>query len=158
MIRRPPRSTLFPYTTLFRSEDEVGVGGMRGEDLGAFHAPAFALARRFGREVGDGGAGVGLGHADRDDGFAFQELRDRKSTRLNSSHLVISYAVFCLKKHNNYVFLYYEHHSQRPNPFLPDTAIDIDDVWDQPVAALHANGSQFYASLPCVDGILDAVP
>src|SRR2546426_6885589 len=69
MIRRPPRSTLFPYTTLFRSSARVpraaGQGQLRGAD-------AHARPRR-GSE-------------------------DRKSTRLNSSHLVISYAVFCLKK------------------------------------------------------------
>src|SRR2546426_9275942 len=78
MIRRPPRSTLFPYTTLFRS---LGV----------------ALQR-----LGSRGARPHL------DLFVFQHLRqrladaqDRKSTRLNSSHLVISYAVFCLKKKIN---------------------------------------------------------
>src|SRR5260221_4225240 len=79
MIRRPPRSTLFPYTTLFRSP----VGHL---------APCRAVhgGRRAGRRVqrGDRRQGVGR-HADR---------RDRKSTRLNSSHTVISYAVFCLKK------------------------------------------------------------
>src|SRR2546430_12312325 len=70
MIRRPPRSTLFPYTTLFRSR-----GGRRGR-RGA-----------RGRAAGPAGgvAAVGVG-------------RDRKSTRLNSSHSQISYAVFCLKK------------------------------------------------------------
>src|SRR5438034_7391655 len=69
MIRRPPRSTLFPYTTLFRSQlraeqgrDDRGLGGQRG------------------------------------DGPRPQREQDRKSTRLNSSHTVISYAVFCLKK------------------------------------------------------------
>src|SRR5258705_7121740 len=67
MIRRPPRSTLFPYTTLFRSR-LVG-GGLVDDDVGA--------------------AGIAAG-AGRDP--------DRKSTRLNSSHLGISYAVFCLKK------------------------------------------------------------
>src|SRR5499427_10720110 len=70
MIRRPPRSTLFPYTTLFRSLR----GGRRGEPLGAVQPPGVAVRDR-------GPAG-----------------RDRKSTRLNSSHTVISYAVFCLKK------------------------------------------------------------
>src|SRR2546426_3252792 len=71
MIRRPPRSTLFPYTTLFRSLHHEGrpEGGNRADPLA--HHP---------RELF--GDGVG----------------DRKSTRLNSSHLVISYAVFCLKK------------------------------------------------------------
>src|SRR3712207_8686857 len=86
MIRRPPRSTLFPYTTLFRSRDrdegdhqreaavdgvdEVGVGGGLAADA----------------HVGSGGVGR-VPHG-----------RDRKSTRLNSSHANISYAVFCLKK------------------------------------------------------------
>src|SRR5256885_7753519 len=72
MIRRPPRSTLFPYTTLFRS--------FAGVQLREIHG----LAADFG---GDDTGGVTRG--------AFE---DRKSTRLNSSHLVISYAVFCLKK------------------------------------------------------------
>src|SRR2546430_13322354 len=77
MIRRPPRSTLFPYTTLFRSETVIGggknttgnddQGGDAEEEPRCFH----------GRSGGDG---------------------DRKSTRLNSSHSQISYAVFCLKK------------------------------------------------------------
>src|SRR5256885_11531911 len=73
MIRRPPRSTLFPYTTLFRSDD----GGDRR-----------ALAQ-FGRDGQAAACGLhAVAHA------------DRKSTRLNSSHLVISYAVFCLKIKN----------------------------------------------------------
>src|SRR5438477_6583050 len=75
MIRRPPRSTLFPYTTLFRSPDPIGlelvsasVGVFRGEiDERLFGVPSDLRA-------------------------------DRKSTRLNSSHMSISYAVFCLKK------------------------------------------------------------
>src|SRR5256885_5399953 len=75
MIRRPPRSTLFPYTTLFRSATA------RGDD---------ALLER--ERVGDHQVGVDRGHRD---------AVDRKSTRLNSSHLVISYAVFCLKKKKN---------------------------------------------------------
>src|SRR3989442_11901272 len=76
MIRRPPRSTLFPYTTLFRSVD---VAPTVVADAAAW--------------VGDGTAGV-------DDGENGVELgrTDRKSTRLNSSHVRISYAVFCLKK------------------------------------------------------------
>src|SRR2546426_7000627 len=69
MIRRPPRSTLFPYTTLFRSSHET-VGPQ-------------AATVRFERQVQHPGC------------------EDRKSTRLNSSHLVISYAVFCLKKKKN---------------------------------------------------------
>src|SRR3989454_1285060 len=87
MIRRPPRSTLFPYTTLFRSHD----GGPR---LRLFARPRELL----------GGADVRLdarqqlAHAER---LGDEVRRDRKSTRLNSSHLVISYAVFCLKKKKN---------------------------------------------------------
>src|SRR2546426_12164610 len=73
MIRRPPRSTLFPYTTLFRSAEDGRAGHAR---------EAFPRAR-----------GVRSGHA-----AHLVRSRDRKSTRLNSSHLVISYAVFCLKK------------------------------------------------------------
>src|SRR2546426_6770203 len=83
MIRRPPRSTLFPYTTLFRS-----VHGDR----------ARRERRRPGvRGAGDRGVGgrTAGGRGGRAGGAA---RRDRKSTRLNSSHLVISYAVFCLKK------------------------------------------------------------
>src|SRR2546427_9205742 len=75
MIRRPPRSTLFPYTTLFRSCHGIG----RREADGEAHAPARCSA-----------AGCVLSAA-----FSTQ---DRKSTRLNSSHSQISYAVFCLKK------------------------------------------------------------
>src|SRR5260221_1869122 len=72
MIRRPPRSTLFPYTTLFRS----------------------GTAPRIHRK--ERAAGVESGHLD-----STPAARDRKSTRLNSSHTVISYAVFCLKKKKN---------------------------------------------------------
>src|SRR3712207_7498336 len=89
MIRRPPRSTLFPYTTLFRSLREHLAGERR--DLLAVRAPVGGrhdvldhgahVARRGGAGLGDGGA-----------------HQDRKSTRLNSSHANISYAVFCLKK------------------------------------------------------------
>src|SRR5256885_10246476 len=73
MIRRPPRSTLFPYTTLFRSVDRTCRGRVRLDELQAVEK--------------------GRNHAHGRGGRA-----DRKSTRLNSSHLVISYAVFCLKK------------------------------------------------------------
>src|SRR2546426_3290558 len=90
MIRRPPRSTLFPYTTLFRS-----FGG-REHNRGAKGAKC--LGNRSARILEDGQ----FDHL----GFLGLRLRvpgkggegDRKSTRLNSSHLVISYAVFCLKK------------------------------------------------------------
>src|SRR4051812_49907157 len=78
MIRRPPRSTLFPYTTLFRSE----------LDVTDRHDPGRAIHRRT--EVLDRDPPLAAG--DHSHG------EDRKSTRLNSSHMSISYAVFCLKK------------------------------------------------------------
>src|SRR3712207_7028019 len=88
MIRRPPRSTLFPYTTLFRSsEDALGTlisGGSSSRRVG--------LSRMMLEWVG-----VKIGVKDRDQIGGF---RDRKSTRLNSSHANISYAVFCLNKKN----------------------------------------------------------
>src|SRR2546426_6767389 len=92
MIRRPPRSTLFPYTTLFRSPDRAD----RVVEQPALLGPA---ARQ--RPVVSMGslAASGSSSGRRIDGFGLvDEQRDRKSTRLNSSHLVISYAVFCLKK------------------------------------------------------------
>src|SRR5258708_21659072 len=76
MIRRPPRSTLFPYTTLFRSLRAGGAG-----------IPAFFTK-----------TGVGTMVAEGKELREFDGKTDRKSTRLNSSHQIISYAVFCLKK------------------------------------------------------------
>src|SRR2546426_2650074 len=81
MIRRPPRSTLFPYTTLFRSQTSVEVEWRALERLG------LALDLGVGRVL-DGATSPAIS----------VRPADRKSTRLNSSHLVISYAVFCLKK------------------------------------------------------------
>src|SRR5256885_7046746 len=84
MIRRPPRSTLFPYTTLFRSvlqHHVVAARGAQPEMVPGLLDPQARGAERN-EEVADPRSG----------------LVDRKSTRLNSSHLVISYAVFCLKK------------------------------------------------------------
>src|SRR5438874_10544276 len=78
MIRRPPRSTLFPYTTLFRSLEDLGDGPL---------GPHLAL--------GQGEGDVDLAEP--------EAVADRKSTRLNSSHVEISYAVFCLKKKTTYV-------------------------------------------------------
>src|SRR2546430_17651490 len=87
MIRRPPRSTLFPYTTLFRSRQHGAVRRRRRE-----------------REDVPGPAAVGLLHAptlvDQGSAADLHPALDRKSTRLNSSHSQISYAVFCLKKKN----------------------------------------------------------
>src|SRR5256885_11108414 len=85
MIRRPPRSTLFPYTTLFRSHARARAGPhseprlARRTDSPRFHRILRSHEGRAHRVLGCA-------------------ARDRKSTRLNSSHLVISYAVFCLKK------------------------------------------------------------
>src|SRR2546426_3970215 len=80
MIRRPPRSTLFPYTTLFRSRP-YGRGATSPPGRPASPPPRRCVAHARGtRRIGA------------------TQRRDRKSTRLNSSHLVISYAVFCLKK------------------------------------------------------------
>src|SRR5260221_1931758 len=100
MIRRPPRSTLFPYTTLFRS---LGHGRFeRGLHTGIFHRAGAESQQLgsfdFGRHVGQ----LPLNRLEFADGlaelFALLGVLDRKSTRLNSSHTVISYAVFCLKK------------------------------------------------------------
>src|SRR3989454_2673201 len=92
MIRRPPRSTLFPYTTLFRSPrgrdaHGVGPGNERVAARDGLRAVREPPRRRLPRDLHRGARGARAGG----------DL-DRKSTRLNSSHLVISYAVFCLKK------------------------------------------------------------
>src|SRR5256885_8401025 len=84
MIRRPPRSTLFPYTTLFRSEHS-------DHDRDRKNMPW-----------------IGRG----------QIVEDRKSTRLNSSHLVISYAVFCLKKKKKKIYRNYQSHKHTTNPTI----------------------------------------
>src|SRR5258708_24373275 len=89
MIRRPPRSTLFPYTTLFRSRFAIGHGSCRWVDrqpsAPCFYAPDFFLEARE--------PWLQFEHVSQMSGH-----QDRKSTRLNSSHQIISYAVFCLKK------------------------------------------------------------
>src|SRR5256885_12939607 len=102
MIRRPPRSTLFPYTTLFRSwrgavlpskdpwlleQHQPGIL-MLGKQAGLRQRSTFVIARL---NIAVDLPWLGI----------IQPLEDRKSTRLNSSHLVISYAVFCLKKKKN---------------------------------------------------------
>src|SRR5256885_5082700 len=97
MIRRPPRSTLFPYTTLFRSEEVKG-------------ARDAVMARNLIVQIGTQHRSEPYQIAVRDlVGFAAMlraNLKDRKSTRLNSSHLVISYAVFCLKKKKKIILRY----------------------------------------------------
>src|SRR5256885_13102593 len=80
MIRRPPRSTLFPYTTLFRSEQFQTFSKACHRERRVFRNVPIILLCALYKAI---------------------SLRDRKSTRLNSSHLVISYAVFCLKKKKN---------------------------------------------------------
>src|SRR3712207_7439896 len=99
MIRRPPRSTLFPYTTLFRSGFAPALSGGAGvfARLGGcgpicHHAPAEEVADRDQRHPQNEVEPVGR---------VVQAHEDRKSTRLNSSHANISYAVFCLKKKKN---------------------------------------------------------
>src|SRR5438132_2241084 len=89
MIRRPPRSPLFPYTTLFRSKQKATfVSGAEAKGVKTEDAERiFALLEYF------AGYGFNKSHS-----AAYALLTDRKSTRLNSSHTVISYAVFCLKK------------------------------------------------------------
>src|SRR3712207_8150344 len=91
MIRRPPRSTLFPYTTLFRSDTTVNItGGNTSLDVSGGGTRTLSLLNSTGGQV------------------ANFDLSDRKSTRLNSSHANISYAVFCLKKkkhHTDLTFL-----------------------------------------------------
>src|SRR2546426_9177565 len=96
MIRRPPRSTLFPYTTLFRSE----AGRRQQEEQQDEDEWETAAERRHRRVLRRGGCtarAITIEKCGRDS----TRRGDRKSTRLNSSHLVISYAVFCLKKKNN---------------------------------------------------------
>src|SRR3712207_7636757 len=97
MIRRPPRSTLFPYTTLFRSpaaaqDDELVAAEPRHEVAGTGHLRK-ATGHLCQQRVPDGVAVAVV-----DD---LELVEDRKSTRLNSSHANISYAVFCLKKKKN---------------------------------------------------------
>src|SRR5258708_10903827 len=88
MIRRPPRSTLFPYTTLFRSSIQRLRDAERIFDLGAGNESA-------GNALSEGGT---LSQRAQGPAFRKRNEEDRKSTRLNSSHQIISYAVFCLKK------------------------------------------------------------
>src|SRR2546426_1910526 len=101
MIRRPPRSTLFPYTTLFRSNHHDGVAEqLLIERARSGSSDAFAeLVTLHSPQIYSISLKILQNHADAED-------KDRKSTRLNSSHLVISYAVFCLKKKKNMKQMY----------------------------------------------------
>src|SRR3712207_8078656 len=94
MIRRPPRSTLFPYTTLFRSRGRGGLRGGPGGPAGRGHLPL----------PGDEPPRLGQRPL-------LRQRADRKSTRLNSSHANISYAVFCLKKITPITLIYRLHYS-----------------------------------------------
>src|SRR5258708_19924430 len=89
MIRRPPRSTLFPYTTLFRSCEAMTAAQIKEV------VEMFAQGARRAREAKLDGVELHASH-----GYLFTQFLDRKSTRLNSSHQIISYAVFCFKKKN----------------------------------------------------------
>src|SRR5256885_8530001 len=97
MIRRPPRSTLFPYTTLFRSSWLLSRGYQPKSAL-KLVGDRHSLRERQRLAVGRAACS--------DESRERRHARDRKSTRLNSSHLVISYAVFCLKKKKSCVCFY----------------------------------------------------
>src|SRR3712207_8835056 len=99
MIRRPPRSTLFPYTTLFRSEP-APAPAPQPYRITTLHPRTYNEARVIGERFRDG-MPVIMNLTEMDDSDAKRLVdfaADRKSTRLNSSHANISYAVFCLKK------------------------------------------------------------
>src|SRR3712207_7792805 len=93
MIRRPPRSTLFPYTTLFRSFGEF-------KSIREYDYAKSIVVGSFSKRYAMTGFRVGYGVANKDIISRMARVQDRKSTRLNSSHANISYAVFCLKKKN----------------------------------------------------------
>src|SRR3712207_6905003 len=99
MIRRPPRSTLFPYTTLFRSKEIMAGGSAVPEHL------IRAYDERFGVPVVQGWGMTETSPLASNSRPPADAGEDRKSTRLNSSHANISYAVFCLKKKKNYASL-----------------------------------------------------
>src|SRR3712207_7022385 len=93
MIRRPPRSTLFPYTTLFRSNQAAQL-----RKATAIQDSLLKDTQIIMRDVAEHGDSAVFNYTSKFDGARLDSLRDRKSTRLNSSHANISYAVFCLKK------------------------------------------------------------
>src|SRR5215467_14599305 len=132
MIRRPPRSTLFPYTTLFRSRD-----------------------RRH------GGAGV-VGPSGEQPRPTDQRARDRKSTRLNSSHLVISYAVFCLKKKkvqvNGGTIKALAIASPERNPALPDVPTSRESFFFfNDTATTEIYTLSLHDALPILDQLTNAL-
>src|SRR3712207_9011058 len=95
MVRRPPRSTLFPYTTLFRSEAAMSQSLPDGYQQ-AIDAAAVFDRSNAGKVVVTGEDAPSFLH-----NLSTNDIKDRKSTRLNSSHANISYAVFCLKKESH---------------------------------------------------------
>src|SRR5256884_4646817 len=139
MIRRPPRSTLFPYTTLFRSEKngyrvKLAADGLEAAELVSQHGCHLVITdlempRMTGYELM-----VQLRQS--------PSRRDRKSTRLNSSHGYISYAVFCLKKKKK------KHNTER---ITKKTRIEHRHRCN--VAAMSAHGASGYARLRRADGI-----
>src|SRR3712207_6976306 len=101
MIRRPPRSTLFPYTTLFRSRRQHGLRRPRlPDEEGGEQQDARGEARHDRRAVPAECVCADDAERQPEEACAAEREADRKSTRLNSSHANISYAVFCLKKKN----------------------------------------------------------
>src|SRR2546430_5434855 len=98
MIRRPPRSTLFPYTTLFRSFDRIFAVNVKGVWLGAKYALAVMKKQKRGVFLVTASTAAIRPRPGGQTYAASKGAVDRKSTRLNSSHSQISYAVFCLKK------------------------------------------------------------
>src|SRR5256885_10043848 len=106
MIRRPPRSTLFPYTTLFRSAwPRITASGVRSSCT----TSARKDRRCSSLDLSRADIALNARATDRSSGVQ-RDVGDRKSTRLNSSHLVISYAVFCLKKKKQLEFMMVSRH------------------------------------------------
>src|SRR5258708_31868941 len=120
MIRRPPRSTLFPYTTLFRSWSCQNPRSAREKPVALpfpSHLPTFSLGLDP-----KGAPAPELRHMTDPD--RQRHVSDRKSTRLNSSHQIISYAVFCLKKKTHTVKCAERHESRRTPLVVSDASLD----------------------------------
>src|SRR3712207_7426984 len=120
MIRRPPRSTLFPYTTLFRSRRQPVEGRRDPLRVDLEREGRRATLDELGRDAARGDAGAA---AERPESRRADPRPDRKSTRLNSSHANISYAVFCLKKKkkntiHNIIYFINTHSMLRLSPFI----------------------------------------
>src|SRR2546430_4033526 len=153
MIRRPPRSTLFPYTTLFRSgrhgqpeSEDRGGQAARGQGHGPFQ-PSRALPDDLGQRWRKLRARL------REPSLPYT---DRKSTRLNSSHSQISYAVFCLKKNNITATIF---HRQVAPCALGADALDIDALIDRIEALEHKSpGSYRCHALAGLDTALGDLP